>query len=84
MNHQKNFNEETSLDFGDNYYDLLDRSFSLMNHRITELTLQLYKPDVLVKMPFDSYGDISDYAKAREISDIGRRLMDKALESDER
>lgn len=80
MNHQKSFNEDTSLDFGDNYHDLLDRSFSLMNHRITELTLQLYKPDVLVKMPFDSYGDISDYAKAREISDIGRKLMDDALE----
>lgn len=79
MGHQKNFNEETSLDYGDNYYDLLDRTFSLMNHRITELTLQLHNPDILVQMPFDSYGDISDYAKAREISEIGRRLMDEAL-----
>jgi hypothetical protein len=32
-------------------------------------------------MPFDSYGDISDYTKAREISDIGRKLMDDALEN---
>ena len=79
MGHQKNFNEETSLDYGDNYYDLLDRTFSLMNHRITELTLQLHNPDILVQMPFDSYGDISDYAKAREISEFGRRLMDEAL-----
>ena len=80
FSYQKNFNEDTSLDVGDNYYDLLDRTFSLMNHRITELTLQMHKPDVLVKMPFDTYGDISDYAKAREISEIGKKLMDEALD----
>lgn len=42
--------------------------------------LELYKPDILVKMPFDSYGEISDYAKAREISDRGYQLMCEALE----
>jgi hypothetical protein len=31
-------------------------------------------------MPFDSYGEISDYAKACEIAEIGRRLMDEAIE----
>ena len=80
FNYQKAFNEDDSLDYGDNYYDLLDRTFSLMNHKNTELMLELYKPDILVKMPFDSYGEISDYAKAREISDRGSRLMKEALE----
>ena len=80
FNYQKAFNEADSLDYGDNYYDLLDRTFSLMNHKNTELMLELYKPDVLVKMPFDSYGEISDYAKAREISDKGYLLMCEALE----
>ena len=79
FNYQKAFNEDDSLDYGDNYYDLLDRTFSLMNHRNTELMLDLCRPDVLVKMPFDSYGDISDYAKAREISDRGHQLMCEAL-----
>ena len=80
LNYRRAFNEDDSLDYGENYYDLLDRTFSLMNHKNTELMLELYKPDILVKMPFDSYGEISDYAKAREISDRGYQLMKEALE----
>ena len=80
FNYRRAFNEDDSLDYGENYYDLLDRTFSLMNHKNTELMLELYKPDILVKMPFDSYGEISDYAKAREISDRGYQLMCEALE----
>lgn len=80
FNYRKAFNEDDSLDYEDNYYELLDRTFSLMNHKNTELMLELYKPDILVKMPFDSYGEISDYAKAREISDRGYQLMCEALE----
>lgn len=80
FNYEKAFDEDKSLDYGDNYYDLLDRTFSLMNHRNTELTLALYKPDILVRMPFDSYGDMSDYAKAKEISDKGYQLMSEALD----
>ena len=80
FNYRRAFNEDDSLDYGDNYYDLLDRTFSLMNHKNTKLMLELYKPDILVKMPFDSYGEISDYAKAREISDRGYQLMCEALE----
>lgn len=80
IHYQKNFDEDKSLDVGDNYYDLLDRTFNLMNHRNTELMLQLYKPDILARMPFDSYGEISDYAKAYEISQVGHKLMDDAIE----
>ena len=79
FSHHKAFNEDDSLDYGENYYDLLDRTFSLMNHKNAELMLELYRPDILVKMPFDSYGEISDYAKAREISDRGYQLMCEAL-----
>jgi len=79
FNYRRAFNEDDSLDYGENYYDLLDRTFSLMNHKNTELMLELHKPDILVKMPFDSYGEISDYAKAKEISDRGYQLMCEAL-----
>lgn len=79
FNYRRAFNEDDSLDYGENYYDLLDRTFSLMNHKNTELMLELYKPDILAKMPFDSYGEISDYAKAREISDRGYQLMSEAI-----
>ena len=80
INHEEEYDEATALDYGDTYYDLLDRSFSLMNHRQSELSIALYRPDIVVKMPFDAYGEIADYAKAREISEIGRRLMSEALD----
>lgn len=80
ISYQRLYDEDEALDYGDNYYDLLDRTFSLMNHRNTELSIQLYKPDIVVKMPFDAYGEISDYAKAREISETGRLLMREALD----
>ena len=31
-------------------------------------------------MPFDAYGDLADYAKAEEISELGRKLMAEALD----
>lgn len=80
INYEEEYDEAKALDYGDTYYDLLDRSFSLMNHRQTELSIALYKPDIVVKMPFDAYGEIADYAKAQEISEIGRQLMREALD----
>jgi len=71
---------EPELLFDDSYYSILSRTFSLMNHVIARSAAERYRPEVLVKMPFDAYGDISDYAKAREISEAGRELMRKALD----
>ena len=70
-----------TIDIGDNYYSILSRTFSLMNHVNSEHSISMNKPDVLVKMPFDAYGEISDYAKASEIAEIGRELMKKALDN---
>ena len=80
VTYQRLYDEDEALEYGDNYYDLLDRTFSLMNHRNTELSIQLYKPDVLAKMPFYAYGEIADYAKAQEIAENGRILMREALD----
>ena len=71
---------EHELFYEENYYSILSRTFSIMNHVIAKTTAEIYKPEILVKMPFDSYGDISDYAKAREISESGRTLMAAALD----
>lgn len=70
----------TETDFGDTYMSIIDRSFSIMNHHQTERMLESHKPDVLVRMAFDAYGDIADYAKAAEISEIGRELMAASLD----
>lgn len=64
----------------DNYYSILSRTFSLMLRTIANLQLEMYKPDVLVKMSFDSYSTITDYAKGEEISEKGRQLMAAALD----
>ena len=50
-----------------------------MNQHNSRLMIELCKPDILVQMPFDSYGDISDYALADEIIEKGRKLMNEAL-----
>ncbi len=64
----------------DNYYSILSRSFSLMLRTISMLQTRLYKPDVLVNMNFDTYQNISDYAKGEEIAGKGRELMSAALD----
>lgn len=81
LSHKMNSEEEEpELFFEENYYSILSRTFSLMNHVIARNAAERYQPEVLVKMPFDTYGDISDYAKAREISEAGRELMKAALD----
>lgn len=72
--------EESGIQFGENYYELLSRTFSLMNHINSKQTIKMYPPDVLVNMPFDAYGNISDYARADEIAETGRILMKTALD----
>ena len=72
--------ERTDSDFGDTYMSIIDRSFSIMNHHQTVRMIESITPDLLVRMPFDAYGDIADYAKAEQISQLGRRLMAEALD----
>lgn len=64
----------------DNYFSVLGRTFSLMNHVNTRLALKITHPDILVNMSFDDFGAISDYAKAEEISEAGREKMKDALD----
>ena len=64
----------------DNYYGIIDRTFSIMNQHNSRLMVELCKPDILVQMPFDSYSDMSDYALANEIIEKGREQMSIALD----
>ena len=85
MREVRNYREEhienlPETDWEDNYYGLIDRTFSIMNQHNSRLMIELCKPDILVRMPFDAYGDISDYALAKEITERGRTLMAQALD----
>ena len=71
---QSNFDPEA------NYFTLLSRTFDLMNHWNTEYMIKLCPPDILVNMPFDAFGAIADYGRAREICEVGRELMKAALD----
>lgn len=72
--------ERADFDFGDTYMSIINRSFSIMNHHQTERMIAAYNPDIVIRMSFDAYGDIAHYAKAAEISQIGRELMAEALD----
>ncbi len=71
---------QPELAFEDSYYSILSRTFSIMNHVIARNAAETHNPDILVKMPFDAYDEIGDYARAREISEAGRKLMKEALD----
>ncbi len=75
---------QKSFDPDANYYTILSRTFSLMNHWNTKMMVQLYPPDVLASMPFDAYGAIADYGRAEEICEVGRELMKEALDKYEK
>ncbi len=80
INYKDEYNQDQALDFAKSYMSVIDRAFSIMNHFNSEFSLKLNTPDILARMPFDAYGDIKDYAKAEEISKLGRELMAKALD----
>lgn len=64
----------------DNYVSILQRSFGIMNHTIARLGAELCPPDILVELPFDSYHGVYGYSHAKEIAQVGRRLMAEALD----
>jgi len=75
---------EQEIIYEDNYYSILSRTFSIMNHVLAKNAAQQHRPDILVKMPFDAFDEIRDYARAKEISERGRELMREALDRYER
>lgn len=60
------------------YYKLLTQSARLMLQRITDLTLQLYPPDLVIRIPMNSFGTYHFY-KFNEIIAAGEKATLKAL-----
>ncbi len=61
-----------------NYYKVLIASSQIMQQHITQLMCRLYRPDVLVQMPADSYGMFEFYRSA-ELIEAGRAATQAAL-----
>ena len=66
------------------YFSILDRSFGIMNCSIARQSIELYPPDILVSLPFDSYHGVYGYSHAKEIATVGRKLMAAALDNYEK
>lgn len=64
----------------DTYFTILQRSFGIMNCSIARQGIELCPPDILVSLPFDSFHGVYGYSHAKEIADIGRKLMAEALD----
>ncbi len=80
INKEDSWDEHNLSDPEKGFSSVLDRTFSLMNHSNSRFSMLMNPPDVLARMPFDAYGAIADYAKAKEISELGRQLMKEALD----
>ena len=50
-----------------------------MVNKIADLTIEKYKPDILINLPSDS-AKLLDFDKAHELISIGRMQAEKALE----
>jgi len=61
------------------YFELMSKSLNLMIHQISALTIDLYKPDILINVSKDAYG-IYDFHKSAEIIELGASATRSALE----
>jgi len=59
------------------YFNLINKTITLMSYRISQLSLEHYSPDILIKISSESF-NLYDFYKAEEIVEMGRHA---ALES---
>jgi NTE family protein len=62
------------------YFNLINKTLSLMTYRITQMTLERYSPDILVNISRESCGTF-DFYKAQEMVEIGRHATIKSLKA---
>lgn len=61
-----------------NYYSLLSQTASLMIQQISAMSIGMYQPDILIKIPMNSYGPFHFY-KSEEIITAGELATRSAL-----
>ncbi len=69
----KNSNEKL------NYFTLLNKSTSLLTHRLSVMNIEKYKPDILINISQHSAGTF-DFFKAEELIEAGRLSARKTIE----
>jgi len=64
------------------YFNLIDKTVSLMTNHMAQLAMKYYPPDVLIEISRDACGTF-DFFKAREILEIGRAATMEAMNKQE-
>ena len=60
------------------YFDIINKSMLLLMERVTELTIEKYKPDIIIKVDGESAG-LLDFHNAQKMVEIGRSEAVKSL-----
>jgi NTE family protein len=60
-------------------FDLLNKSYELTQDRLTELMINIHKPDLVVNISRDACG-VFEFYRANEIIEEGRKAFDRAYE----
>jgi len=61
-------------------FDLISKSYDLTQDRLTEMMIQYYKPDLVIKIPRDACG-VFEFYRAKEIIEEGRKAFHDALKT---
>ena len=75
----KNLKEEPNY----NYYNSLLQASHMMIRRISQLSVEIYKPDLLIEVPAATYG-VLEFYHSHEIIEMGRRATITALDRNDR
>ena len=62
------------------FFDLINRSFDLMQDQLTTLMLESYKPDIVVNISRKVCGTFEFY-RSKELIDLGRRTFMESLQN---
>jgi len=63
------------------YFELMSKSLNLMISQISAITIELYKPDILINVSKDNCG-IYDFHRSEEIIEMGASAARKVINSD--
>jgi NTE family protein len=69
--------EEKIEQFG--FFDLMTKSYDMTQDRLTELTIEVYKPDLVIEISREACG-VFEFYRANEVIEEGRKAFHKAYE----
>jgi NTE family protein len=62
------------------YFDVINKTISLITYRTCQLSLEKYSPDILVNISHECCSTF-DFDRGAEMVELGRQAANKALES---